>query len=303
VGATSATARPKSDSAGDGLIVVGQREYDQIVRALSPSRDRVDEKSVTSRPRRDISGTSKCGNSSGALLGRDSENSLGDSVPATKGPERPLTRPSQHLFRNTLSGTAVGGKEYRGIAVTLPTSLDLAGSTNTTFTTVQQCKPSDAPEFASLANVWDECIVDGFTYIFSSSCNLTPGGAFANAQVIAWDPINSTALGSVVNGLQHQHHFLWNLPSCAAGASGPNVFPSPQPMTKNGFYTWKWKLPKGAGARSTQSATVYSGEWSDTSSTSTTYGYLKPYLPALGSGVTVYVTGYLFYHLRFRSRS
>jgi len=197
------------------------------------------------------------------------------------------------------------GQKLRPLSVKLFQSFSGAGSTtvaNTTYTTVLSMIPSGSAEFASLADLYDEFICDGGSIHFNS-IQIAGGGAPVSASQWVWvfDPLNATALGSIVNGYQHAQHYVFSPPTrfIAVGYSSES---QPYSVNRNGIHTFSWRIPAGS-ARSDSASTIYSGQWADTASTTATYGFLKPYWPATDLTSTHNFSFIVEYHCRFRSRS
>jgi hypothetical protein len=193
-------------------------------------------------------------------------------------------------------GRPNGGKnrEFR-------TVLNYTSSFTTTAATdyvgVISIRPSNSSEYATLANIYDEIIVDGGRLDFSLSpvtTYTTNNGALR--AVVAFDPIESAALSSLSNGLIHSQHFQF---ANAAALNGGTI-QTPLATNAHGYFTFKWRTPKGV-ARSTSATAAFGHEWSSTSDTASDYGYLKWYIPVPGATGTS--TGYWTWTLNVRYRA
>jgi hypothetical protein len=170
-------------------------------------------------------------------------------------------------------------------------------------TTVINIKPADSTEWSSLTNIWDEMIVDGghFDFTVGLTTNFTTTNG-ANRAVVCYDPLDSTALGSLSNGLQHQQHFQFGT---ACNIMGTNLLPvatTRHYKDATGVYRFRWKTPR-ANARQASAAANFGHEWSSTADTGDFYGFLKFYIPQGGNtGLwTVYWTWTL--NTRWRCRT
>jgi hypothetical protein len=167
-------------------------------------------------------------------------------------------------------------------------------------TTVINLKPADSTEWASLANIWDEMIVDGghFDFTVGITTNFTNYNGASRA-VVCYDPLDSTALGSLSNGLQHQQHFQFGTPNTTAGTNILPVCVTKCYRNAQGVYRFMWKTPR-AGARQASAAANFGHEWSSTNDTGDFYGFLKFYIPQ--SGATGLLTVYWTWTLNTRWR-
>lgn len=156
--------------------------------------------------------------------------------------------------------------------------------------------PSLSTEYTSFSNIWDEMIVDSgkLEWTCQATTTFTTNNGAARA-VVCFDPLDATVLGSLSNGLQHSQHKQF-----VTSTAIYQTFPLPE--NKDGYWTFRWKTPKGV-ARTTNSSVVFGHEWCSTSDTTDVYGYLKWFIPTGGAtGVwTVHYTWTL--NCRFRCRT
>jgi len=195
--------------------------------------------------------------------------------------------------RSGLSAKLGGRKPLK---ISLFQDLGFTTTANTDYTSVASLAPVSTGEFASLANLFDEVIVDSFVirYTFTPTTSGTAGSYMA---IFAYDPIHSAALSSVLNGCQHEQHslFAFNLPSQNTTAC--------QMFVSHGFIEWHITC-KLQSARNQNDATVFGHEWSDTGAASAAiYGFMKSFIPKQGAlGVTQFAIIGQF-NCRFRCRS
>jgi len=157
---------------------------------------------------------------------------------------------------------------------------------------------SNSTEWTSLIALWDEVIVDGGHFDFTSS--VTTGFTTNNGAlraVVAFDPMDATSLGSLSNGMQHSQHLQFQSNNSAAVTTV-----SPVCISSKGYHRLRFKVPRGS-VRSSGSSAIFGHEWSSTGDASDSYGYIKFYIPSTGAtGVyTIYWTWTL--NCRFRCRT
>jgi len=185
-----------------------------------------------------------------------------------------------------------GKKGLTPVSTWLAIDIDETSSTNSALTTVLGVPPSSAVDFSSWAAVYDEYKAEEFKFVFKETMSGTPSD---NGQlaVLAYDPLNNTALGSTAGGADHSIHMLWgqNFATSSAAAIPSNV-------TKHGLMTFAAKIPRGVAFTS---STELEGMWVPTS-VGVSFGYIKPYVEGLGSGATSNLRGILYIKTRFRSR-
>jgi hypothetical protein len=161
-------------------------------------------------------------------------------------------------------------------------------------TTVIPIEPSSTSEWSAIAALFDEVKVTGADLHYQLNQATSPiGMALA---VVAYDPLTATALGGVVNGCEFRQHQL-----IAAGDGNAGSSVSPAPVNPAGLHQFTCRIPKGS-ARSTSSTATFGDEWSATADASDIFGWIKPYIESSGIG-TNYLTGMLYLHCEFRSRS
>jgi hypothetical protein len=162
------------------------------------------------------------------------------------------------------------------------------------ITTVIPIEPSSTSEWSAIAALFDEVKVTGADLLYQLNQATSPiGMALA---VVSYDPLSATALGGVVNGCEFRQH---QLTAAGDGNAGSSV--SPAPVNPAGLHQFTCRVPKGS-ARSTTSTATFGDEWSATADASDIFGWIKPYIESSGIG-TNYLTGMLYLHCEFRSRS
>lgn len=220
--------------------------------------------------------------------------------------DRPLTldEKSQKAFeamrarqaRGRVSTGKRGGKSSE-----VRTILNFTGVTATSagvdFAGVITLAVSNATEWSSFATIWDEVIVDGghfdFTNATTTAYTTTSG---ANRAVVCYDPLDSAALSSLSNGLQHAQHLQFT--------GGAGLLPAfPTVASAKGYHSFRFKVPRGSARSNSGSPTVFGHDWSSTGDTGDSYGYIKFYVPSIGAtGITsLYYTWTL--NVRFRCRT
>jgi len=219
-----------------------------------------------------------------------------------KGPEKALVVANQkpRIIQTLLRGMGKAGKgggKYitQGIKIILTQRLTQRSAAASAYTTVVSLAPSNSTEWTGWSNEFDEMICDKIVFKYT----VTTAGVVFNDNVfgaMAYDPLNAGVLSSVANVMESAQSVMFPFVS-GTGAS------SAQGTTDTKMRSFVMKVPKGRSARTTAVATNVSGEWSATSDTSDTYGFMKPFFePGPSLGITS-VCGMLFFHCRFRSRT
>lgn len=188
-----------------------------------------------------------------------------------------------------------GKRKLDEVSIQLPLYVQLTTTAATDFTTVTTVAGwQAATEWASLATLYEEYIIDSFDLVFSAAyvagyTTSTPG-----LWVFAYDPMSNAVLGSIANGFQHSQKFVFGM-SVDSGRA-------PIAVAKDGAFHWRVRIPPKV-ASSTADANVRGHEWTSTSDTTTNYGYIKPFFPVLGATGTHRISCMLNMHCRFRSRT
>lgn len=182
--------------------------------------------------------------------------------------------------------------------VSLPFSGTFSNTPATTLTASLALTPNSATtEYTELADLYDEVIVDGADLYFTVA-NVTNYTTLSGLALAVWsyDPINAGALGSLINGVQHQQHFLFNWsPNTVSGIA-------PSAHQPRGLYHFSAKVPSG-DARTIASSAYFGHSWSSTSDTTQVYGTFKLFAPSLGATGVNTVDYVVVMHCRFRNRT
>lgn len=204
---------------------------------------------------------------------------------------------SRPLARSRLNGRA----PMKETKINLYFELQWKQTAGAAFTSTYAITPSLASEYSDVASLYDEIIVDGGSIQFlgrTDADTAYTADTGPQACVVAYDPLDNGALGSVLNGMQHSQHLLFAPPT-----SGPLGFQCiPIAHSKRGLMTFRWSTPSGP-ARRTGVATAFGHEWSDTIDSSVAYGYLKPYLSVQGTLGFMVFEVYATLNCRVRCRS
>jgi len=184
-----------------------------------------------------------------------------------------------------------------GKAREISTILNYTSSDTTTAATdykgVQALTLTNSTEFTYFVQLWDEVIVDGGEYSLAVSIatNYTTNNGAVRG-VVCFDPLDSSSLASLSNGMQHSQHIQILNPIVASNSSM-------LPMNKDGIIHFKWRTPSGS-ARTTANVNIFGHEWSSTADGGDIYGYLKHYIPS--AGATGVLNLYFTWTLRCRFR-
>jgi len=198
---------------------------------------------------------------------------------------------------------------YRGRSMNIKVWFTAAASSssNAAYNTVIPLDPNSSAEFSSLSGLFDLCLCSGAdihtaVYILSGvTANTLTWGA-------AYDPLSSGVYTSVVALLPAAYR-VGPIRIGSMGASGASfAISAVQDMTttKTGFHTWKVHIPEEPtmSIQSSSSGTgICTGEWVDTSFGTMINGYIKPYVPAAGSGNVTQIEQFIGLHMRFKMRS
>lgn len=163
--------------------------------------------------------------------------------------------------------------------------------------TVAGIVPSLSSEFSSLAQLYDEMKVNSVTVQFS----VQSSGTVVNTQtygVLVYDPVDAGVYSSVAAASVAYRRVVF-----AVRAPTTVALVTPDSTTNFGSHVLQARVPGGESARSvTSGSLLFSGEWSDTLDTAV-YGYLKPYVEALGGTAVTQLSGIIMYHCSFRCRT
>jgi hypothetical protein len=183
-----------------------------------------------------------------------------------------------------------------GVKIDLFQDQSITSAANTNYVTVQSLAPANTGEFTSLAALYDEVIVDGFNIQYSFGTGVA-ANAGIYAGVLAYDPVESAPLGSILNGVQHAQHSYFTM-VVAGNASVGTLCHAPRGVIK-----WNIRMNRSS-ARNQNDALVFGHDWSNVGGASSAiYGYLKPYLTALPAAGTFLVSILTTFHCRFRCRT
>jgi hypothetical protein len=212
----------------------------------------------------------------------------GDESVASRAPQ-----PAPHRSLLAMRMSRRTGNEVESFR--LPTFYSFTTTAATVFNTVIPMTPSDSTEYSAIAALYDEIIVDSISVKWVVGQESTFSGTQLPALwVWAYDPISSAVLSSKAGGVQHSQHFL-------AGISPNNSGQFPIPESKHGLFNWDIIVPVKS-ARQIASTAVFGHDWSSTSEAAI-YGYIKPYLSALGSAGTFGGEYMVTYMVRVRCRT
>jgi hypothetical protein len=242
-------------------------------------------------------------NTSAALGGSmlsDCKGSVACKEDAKVGPSTALqtdiaTVKKSKLFQMVKSA---GKKSLKPIRLTLPFSFSLANTGVGLCTAVLQIDPSISTEWTSLQALYDEYKMHGFRceYALISSC---VGSTADSMLVLAWDPVDATALTSVRNGCELTHHKLHALPN-VSGANGTLANGTPLKFSVS------IRNQESLTISSTGQVTGSPGSWKNlpTSGSIGSYdGALKVYNVNSGGNGVAQVVGILYMDISFRSRT
>jgi len=216
-------------------------------------------------------------------------------------PQPPLIRAG----RTSMSGRPSGMK-LKPLKTRLSFSFSQNSAANTAQTAVVSLIPSNSSEFSAWAGLYDEIRSLGGMVEFNASSQATGvGQAFGSTLLggLAFDPLNSGTYGSVAALREASQSTLFQLAVSSVNAQVGTSGSGQTIASKNGLMVFKFKTPKGLPAVNTAASTVVSGQWASTTDASDIAGYIKPYIPAQGTGIISSLYGVVTLDVEFRSRS
>jgi hypothetical protein len=194
----------------------------------------------------------------------------------------------------------VGGKgKLNAIKTCVIISTHNTSAANTANTAVINVDPTASAEFASIQQLFDEMIVDRCQVWWRVTNGGAPTVLFPDA-ILAYDPMDPSVYGTFDGAL---------IASQSTGPHAVNVLAigSPLPVTKTGWWNWAFKCPTGASKVASATAAdqeIVTGQWTSTNTAVTPkYGFIKPYISALGGTGTSILDVHVKLHMRFRSRT
>jgi len=168
----------------------------------------------------------------------------------------------------------------------------------TAYNLAQAIQPSSSAEYASYAALYDEIFVHGGAFHFTTYKSAAGTATDACRGVLAYDPADNTASGSVVAVLPVRQHYGPFL----VGQTGTTAAGAPSSFTGTGFHRFGFACPKGPQLNKNL-AVVQTGNWAATADTTATFGYMHVYMTAAGgTGVNV-LDGFMELDVTFRVRS
>jgi hypothetical protein len=190
------------------------------------------------------------------------------------------------------------GMKLAPMKIRLLIEATIDGTAATAMTDTINVRPGGTGEFSSCAALYDEVkVLSGeMTYLFRIK-TASASAVTAAMGVMAYDPVNSATLSSVVNGMQHSQHQMVSLPNNDA-IPGYCSVPA---KSRDGYQHFRFRCPSGV-QRVPGTAGVSTGTWTDTVTTTADYGYIKLYINA-ANGQTFSVRYVLSMLCEFRSRS
>ncbi len=226
----------------------------------------------------------------------------GSKDPDTKtvdGSDGKGTVPLKNLLTRAV-GKKGGVGKLKNLKMDLWTGAELNGVANTVYTTAINVDPSASAEYSSIAQLYDEVIVHGGTVHMSLTSS---GGTPVEVHwACVYDPEESSAYSTLTAALSASQK-CGPLRACPTNYTGITMT---QPTSKTGMITWKFKCPRGAQKTTAGGATsdaLCTGQWTSTAQSGNYYGFLKPFIEAMGTSVVANFSVFLCMHCEFRSRT
>lgn len=202
--------------------------------------------------------------------------------------------------RGRRKGTTLGKAPKDIIRTTLWAKYTSSSSSGTALSSVTALKPADATGWTSaFNNVFDEAKCLGVAVMWDIEGLSVAGPLYGHAGVAFEPSANAATYGSVAAVLGAK--YMSGPVAYSSSTTGPGLGNTPQPVTKNGMWSFKAKtLADNISANDVQA--FVGGGWFTTASTSAIIGYLKPYAEAM-AGVTQSITYFVGYDMEFAYRT
>jgi hypothetical protein len=216
-----------------------------------------------------------------------------DSKPCESDTTKLLTREYQLLVGSVRN---IVGLKPMQITLRIPFTLTATVTTGVVNTTVSMV-PGSSGEFSSLAAIFNEykCHSGEIEFVSYLRSLYAIGAAAAtlnsSALALVYDA-DSTALTSVIGATEYLQHKLYPVGQQAASGA--------LPMTHETL-KFPFRVTPGIGT-DTVSGSVESGQWSPTSSSTATYGFIKSYFVGAEVTAIAVVQGVAHLHCEFRIR-
>lgn len=211
----------------------------------------------------------------------------------------------------TMSGavnTAMKSK-LQNLRLTIPFSIAFSSAVSGIVSSVVAVSPdSNASEWAAVTGLYDEYRLRGFKVKYAiPAYTPAPGaaglGPDAALSVLAFDPVDSSALTAVRNGCEYsQHKLLASSPALVAATTGSSNAKFAFPGMHN--LDVKVQPVLSTAFNSTGAAISTPGEWTNVlnSGTNLPQGWLKVYMTTDFTTVSTALTGIVYCDVEFRSR-
>jgi len=239
--------------------------------------------------------------SSAPLKAEEKDKKSQDKVPV------PIRQTLLHNRALMSSGAKGGSKISPHKIEVIRTRISITGSVTgaaaAALAPVVNVDPTASSEFASFAQLFDECKVHGGTLYFRIASS---GGSPSYTDLaLAYDPLDSTVYASVAGILVADQKVGPLVALSSTGVAG--IILDPEPVNKTGFWTLKFVCPEAAQKVASGTAAdqeVVTGLWCSTNQSLTPkYGFIKGYVTAGGASVVLSLYYYLVMDISFRSRT
>jgi hypothetical protein len=185
--------------------------------------------------------------------------------------------------------------------VTLSTKLGgSASGANAANAAIFNLTPGTSSEFAGFAGLYDDWRTTHLEFFIAVGFSVTASGINTTVQNqlcfigAVYDPVDNTALISVVDAMDYDHR----IGPFKAGYDGVN---SPNDISKGGLHSLKCKIPAPVVDPGILSDLLDSN-WVSTKDTAVVVGYIKAYCEAAGALTSSTISGFVRFHVEFRSR-
>jgi len=222
---------------------------------------------------------------------KDSKDS---KAPPVKSDDKKL--PGVLVMHPRVSGL-MRGKGVKGnkVVTNIVLTGQVASAANTALTTVTSLVANNAQDWSSFSSVFDMARVLKIKFHIRLAAGGTLNGTASWG--VAFDPSNGGAYGSTADVLTAAMK-LAPVVILNTTATAPDFS-----MTKNGFLNFGRKLEHQRITNDGGATALVGGGWFGTSDTTSVLGYLKPYCPSLGAGVTANLEYYAELLTEFKWRT
>jgi hypothetical protein len=222
--------------------------------------------------------------------------------------KKPLVLPSltSSFTTRMMAKRGKGNLVRTRICYAVTASTSAANTANTGNAAVQ---PALASEWTNFVSLFRAVRVTGGRYHYMIQIGNTSSSANITTQawaVVCFDAQDSTALTGVDQGMEHSNHHLYGIPMNNPNAGGTGTYNLPNTsviMTRRGFETLGFRVPRNDMRTSGSTFTALTAGWMNTNDSADVWGYIKWYIPALATTTTTRIDHYFELDCEFQYRA